>query len=255
MSELAHPVYCIKCKKQIQADAQFCPYCGSGQKPPHSPEPPHASPTSPGPNTGPNVSQNVHVQVNNSAAGWIAATILAVFGTPIGCIVIPCLLLGAFCLLSIFGTVAMAGMMLFPTLLGLIVAFVIVRSNRSDADRTKGAIVALAAGFVFNVAWWYLLQGRGFFVTEEMSGSPRKKVVFVRMQSWELFPRLRNYSERIFGTTYSRGGRGDLYDPRLEGCPCQVLSRDHLHGRALLDLEQVPPGAPLVRVSPEDVGL
>lgn len=132
--ELAYPVYCRKCREQIQSDALFCPKCGWDQRNTKVQEPLQVTivqdPPAPGPLPPPHIGyaavsqsppqaqapappQVVYVQQNNggSGAGEAIAAIglFALLVPPMGCVTIPALLFAVW-------AVAVAGILALPSI-------------------------------------------------------------------------------------------------------------------------------------------
>lgn len=145
--ELAYPVYCRKCREQIQSDALFCPKCGWDQRntnvqeplqvaivqdpPAPGPLPPPQEGYIPPPHIGyavppqaqaPAPPQVVYVQQNNNggsgAGGAIAALgLFALLVPPMGCVTIPAILFAVW-------AVAVAGLLALPSIVFSIVGVI-----------------------------------------------------------------------------------------------------------------------------------
>lgn len=78
MSTSLDPIYCRKCKKQIQADAQFCPQCGTAQvQVPTLPGPPPVRAEAPIPEVSPSPKWSQQKLVYRSSLAFIGIVIIS----------------------------------------------------------------------------------------------------------------------------------------------------------------------------------
>lgn len=163
--------FCTRCGQPRAEGVAFCSGCGhslsdSPQLETASPPAPHVPPMQEGliaetvyhnpasitpPHYQPFPHQNVRVVVNNSAgsgsAGWIAALMVALFATPLGCIALPlALVAGGF----FFGVVKE----FMPILIAIAICSVVYRSTMNSRDKQTAIIIALVVGAIINAIWW-----------------------------------------------------------------------------------------------------
>jgi hypothetical protein len=159
------PVYCVRCKKPIGSDATFCPACGQAQtaelatvqqQQALAAAAYHARPVEPPPAPAaaapaPPVVINVQQKSGGSGGAWLAAFLILVFTTPLGCLVIPAIVIG--CLL-----VGMTGLFAIPMVLACGIAFLVwKRLDMPDPDVRRARPIITAAVLVVGAlltGWW-----------------------------------------------------------------------------------------------------
>jgi hypothetical protein len=162
MSSLADPIYCVSCKKQIQTDAGFCPYCGFNQARPQDQEMPPVPPVMPPTGTGQQQAQYVpepqsptqqatqptqvvYVQ-NQTKTNWWPLAIILTLLSPAGCLVVP-LLLGVVVIgVSVF-------MKIIPMCIGFIVAVAILRKQLFPPQYRMWIFYGL---IIANILWFMI---------------------------------------------------------------------------------------------------
>lgn len=138
--------FCNHCGAPNNDTASFCSSCGQtvssvAVQQPLQPPPTHYFSSPDGPNVSQPVNISVTQQQNNS--GWWAAALLLIFGTPLGCIAIPLMLV----LLAVFFQFA-------PILIAVAVAVVIGKSALDNQYKAMAIAGVLLTGLIINGVMW-----------------------------------------------------------------------------------------------------
>lgn len=146
---------CSRCRSALAPGAAFCSVCGQqqGTQPAQPQQPPVYQQPPP----------TIIVQQKSGASTfWIVFTLLTIF-TPLGCIVIPILVLGG-------GAAVLAGIAIIPLILmvspmiaAIIVAANLVRKDRAAGRQPNMAMTAgiLAIGAAVSLGMFAVVQGTG----------------------------------------------------------------------------------------------
>ena len=139
-------VFCSHCGSP-SGGGSFCARCGQTLAIPAAPTHPpaylHADQGTFYPNSGMPIQNNVNVVVtqqnNNNNSGWLAALLVMMFATPLGCIMIPVALL-----------VMAFAFQVAPTIIGIVAAVIISRSNLPQDQKNWYMAGAVIGGIVIN---------------------------------------------------------------------------------------------------------
>lgn len=175
-------IHCTQCGEANAPAARFCVRCGSEISAAiHAPVPATTVATqqqtaAPSPAQ---MTQSVNVSVNvaqrqDGSSGWLVALLILLFGTPMGCLVIP-LLFGFSC---VFASVVIY---LAPMIAAGIACAIIwsIKMPKFQPKKPTATLIALGAGVAANALWIWLILGGGLATSITPASRPSTQTLRV----------------------------------------------------------------------------